>query len=71
MLRNIEKNPREHAKAVTLRSGKELASPTPMVVETEKVSEEVDFLKEEEIKSDGKEVKKPSLPTYKPPIRYA
>ncbi|KAI5682084.1 hypothetical protein M9H77_03312 [Catharanthus roseus] len=33
---NTEKNPREHAKAVTLRSGKELVDMPPILVDKEK-----------------------------------
>lgn len=63
---NTKENPREHAKAVTLRSGKELTIPTPMVMEKEKEPEKVPHeagspKEEEERKKDDKEVKKKKI----------
>lgn len=67
-------NPREHAKTVTLWSGKDLTIPTPTVVEAEKesqqVPEEASSSKDVESKKGDKEVKKPTPPTYKPPTMY-
>ncbi|KAI5667772.1 hypothetical protein M9H77_17625 [Catharanthus roseus] len=57
---NMEKKLNEHAKVVTLRSGKELAKTSPMILEEEKgiglAPEESTFPKEKEIQQ--KEVKK-------------
>lgn len=71
---NTKINPREHAKAFTLRSEKKLIVPTHMVAEKENepklVLNEMDSLKEDESKKEENEEKNSFSPPYKPPIPY-
>ncbi|XP_048229129.1 uncharacterized protein LOC125369882 [Ricinus communis] len=63
-----ESNPREHCKAITLRSGKQLSSSLPVAVQDERVRKEPE---PEQIKSVRvKDKKKSPVREYQPPIPY-